>query len=215
VAIVQGGQGGKQACLLTRIRALCQRHLDLPALLYLRTHGPETLCVLLWNMHGGGVNKLEMGVQILELFQGADLVLLIETWHFLGQHLPHVEGFDSLTIARIMQLGKTKVIKHSARVATYFHSHLNPNMLQWKEGSHNSYLWLWVSRGATPNLFVYVVYAAHVGSKHENKFLFQNMAANIAEVQILGGIVLLGRDFNARTAMLPDTIDTSNLCELL
>jgi hypothetical protein len=33
-------------------------------------------------MHWGGVNKLEMGVQILELFQGADLVLLTETWHF-------------------------------------------------------------------------------------------------------------------------------------
>jgi hypothetical protein len=30
-------------------------------------------------MHGGGVNKLETGVQILGLFQGADLVLLIET----------------------------------------------------------------------------------------------------------------------------------------
>jgi hypothetical protein len=30
-------------------------------------------------MHGGGVNKLEMGVQILELFQGVDLFLLIET----------------------------------------------------------------------------------------------------------------------------------------
>jgi hypothetical protein len=30
-------------------------------------------------MHGGGVNKLETGVQILELFQGVDLVLLTET----------------------------------------------------------------------------------------------------------------------------------------
>jgi hypothetical protein len=29
-------------------------------------------------MHEGGVNKLEMGVQILELFQGANLVLLIK-----------------------------------------------------------------------------------------------------------------------------------------
>jgi hypothetical protein len=32
-----------------------------------------------WNMHGGGVNKLKMGVQILEMFQGANLILLIET----------------------------------------------------------------------------------------------------------------------------------------
>jgi hypothetical protein len=46
-------------------------------------------------MYGGGVNKLETKVQILKLFQGADLVLLIETWHFLGQHLPNIEGFDS------------------------------------------------------------------------------------------------------------------------
>jgi len=30
-------------------------------------------------MHGGGVNKLEIGVQILELFQGADLILLTKT----------------------------------------------------------------------------------------------------------------------------------------
>jgi hypothetical protein len=28
----------------------------------------KDLCVILWNMHGGGVNKLETGVQILELF---------------------------------------------------------------------------------------------------------------------------------------------------
>jgi hypothetical protein len=35
-------------------------------------------------MHGDGVNKLEIGVEILELFQGADLVLLIETWHLPG-----------------------------------------------------------------------------------------------------------------------------------
>jgi hypothetical protein len=53
-------------------------------------------------MHGGGVNNLEMTVQILEMFQGADLVLLTETWHFLAQHLAHVERFDSLVIARIM-----------------------------------------------------------------------------------------------------------------
>jgi hypothetical protein len=26
------------------------------------------VCVVLWNMHGGGVNKLEIGVQILKLF---------------------------------------------------------------------------------------------------------------------------------------------------
>ncbi len=30
-------------------------------------------------MHGGGVNKLETGVQILEMFQGVDLVLLTKT----------------------------------------------------------------------------------------------------------------------------------------
>jgi hypothetical protein len=45
-----------------------------------------------------GVNKLETGVQILKMFQGADLVLLTETWHFSNQQLPHVEGFDSLVI---------------------------------------------------------------------------------------------------------------------
>jgi hypothetical protein len=41
------------------------------------------------------------------------------------------------------------------------------------------------------------------------------MVADIIEVQTLGGIVLLGRDFNARTTALPDTLDTSDLCELL
>jgi hypothetical protein len=53
-------------------------------------------------MHRGGVNKLETGVQILDLFQGANLILLTETWHFPGQHLSHVEGFDSLAITRIV-----------------------------------------------------------------------------------------------------------------
>ncbi len=83
------------------------------------------------------------------------------------------------------------------------------------EGSHDSYLWLWVSKGATPDLFVCVVYAALVGSKNKSESLFQNLAIYIDEVQTLGGIVLLGGDFNAHIVALLDTIDTSNLCELL
>jgi hypothetical protein len=66
-----------------------------------------------------------------------------------------------------------------------------------------------------PDLFVCVVYIAPVGSKHENESLFQNLTGDIVEVQTLGGIVLMGRDFNARTAPLSDTIDISDLCELL
>jgi hypothetical protein len=54
------------------------------------------LCVVLWNMHGGGVNKLETGVQLLELFQGADLVLLTETSHFPGQHCHTLKGLTHL-----------------------------------------------------------------------------------------------------------------------
>jgi hypothetical protein len=59
------------------------------------------------------------------------------------------------------------------------------------------------------------VYIALIGSKHESKSLFQNLATDIIEVQTLRGIILLGGDFNARTVALPDTIDTSDLCELL
>jgi hypothetical protein len=70
-------------------------------------------------------------------------------------------------------------------------------------------------QGAAPNLFVCVVYIAFVGSKHENESLFQNLATDIIEVQTLGGIILLGGDFNASTTMLSNTIATSNLCELL
>jgi hypothetical protein len=86
---------------------------------------------------------------------------------------------------------------------------------QWTEGSHDSYLWLWVIRGAALDLFVCVVYIAPIGSKHESKSLFQNLATDIVEVQTLGGIVLLGGDFNARITALPDTIDTNDLCKLL
>jgi endonuclease/exonuclease/phosphatase (EEP) superfamily protein YafD len=60
-----------------------------------------------------------------------------------------------------------------------------------------------------------VVYVALVGFKHKSESLFQNLAGNIAEIQTLGGIVLLGGDFNARTTTLSNTIDTSGLCELL
>jgi len=166
-------------------------------------------------MHEGGVNKLETGVQILEMFQGDDLVLLIETWHFPGQHLPHVERFDSLVITRTMQLGRTKAIKHSEGVVVYFRSCFSPNLSQWKERSHDSYLWLRVSKGVALDLFVYMVYATPIGFKHENESLFQNLAINIVKIQTLGGIVLLGGDFNAHTTTLPNTIDTSDLCELL
>jgi hypothetical protein len=80
--------------------------------------------------------------------------------------LPHVERFDSLAVTHTVQLRKIKAIKHSERVIAYFRNHLSLNLLQWKEGSHDSYLWLWVNMGATFNLFVYVVYVAPVGSKH-------------------------------------------------
>jgi hypothetical protein len=83
-------------------------------------------------MHGGGVNKLKMGMQILEMFQGVNLILLTKTWHFPRQQLPHVEGFDSFLVACIMQLGRTKVIKHSVggggEVFVYFRSHFRPNL---------------------------------------------------------------------------------------
>jgi hypothetical protein len=82
-------------------------------------------------------------------------------------------------------------------------------MSQWKEGSHDFYLWLRVNKGVALDLFVYVVYVAPIGSKHENKSLFQNLAIDIVEVHTLGRIVLLGGDFNACTAALPDTIDNS------
>jgi hypothetical protein len=82
-------------------------------------------------------------------------------------------------------------------------------------GSHDSYLWLRVSKGAALNLFVYIVYIAPIESKHENESLFQNLATDIVEVQTLGCIVLLGGDFNARITTLPNTIDISDLCELL
>ncbi len=88
----------------------------------------ETYAWYYENMHKGGVNKLETRVQILEMFQGANLVLLTETWHFPGQHLPHVEGFDSFAIACTMQLGRTKVIKHSRGVVAYSRSYFSLNL---------------------------------------------------------------------------------------
>jgi hypothetical protein len=86
-----------------------------------------------------------------------------------------------------MQLGKTKAINHNKGVVAYFRSHLSPNLSQWKEGSHNFYLWLWVNTGVSPDLFVCVVCVAPIGSKHESESLFQNLATDIVEVQTLGG----------------------------
>jgi len=69
--------------------------------------------------------------------------------------------------------------------------------------------------GAAFNLFVCVVYVAPIGSKHESESLFQNLVTNIIEVQTLGGIILLGKDFNVHIIALPNTIDTNDLCKLL
>jgi hypothetical protein len=69
--------------------------------------------------------------------------------------------------------------------------------------------------GAAPDLFVCMVYVALTSSKHKSESLFQNLTSNIIEVQILGGIILLGGDFNACIATLRNTINTSDLYELL
>jgi hypothetical protein len=55
------------------------------------------------------------------------------------------------------------------------------------------------------------VCVAPIGSKHENESLFQNLVTNIAKVQTLGGIVLLGRDFNA-LYQIPLTLTTFVNC---
>ncbi len=60
-----------------------------------------------------------------------------------------------------------------------------------------------------------MVYVAPIGSKHESKSLFQNLIVDIVEVQTLQSIILLGGDFNVRIVGLPNTIDTSDLYELL
>jgi hypothetical protein len=112
-------------------------------------------------------------------------------------------------------LGRTKAIKYNRGVVVYFCSHLNPNLSQWKEESHDFYLWLRASKGVAPNLFVCMLYVGLIGSKHESESLLQNLAVDIVEIQTLGGIVLLGGDFNAHTTVLPDTINTNELCELL
>jgi hypothetical protein len=59
------------------------------------------------------------------------------------------------------------------------------------------------------------VYSALIGSKHESESFFQNLAVDITEVQTLRGIVLLRGDYNVHIATLLDTIDTSDLYELL
>ncbi len=58
-----------------------------------------------------------------------------------------------------------------------------------------------------------MVYTALVGSKHKSESLLQNLATDITKVQTMGGIVLLGGDFNAPTAVLLDTVDTNDLCD--
>ncbi len=60
-----------------------------------------------------------------------------------------------------------------------------------------------------------MVYVVLIGSKHKSESLFQNLAGDIVEVQILRGIGLMGGDFNACTASLLDAIDINDLCELL
>jgi hypothetical protein len=72
-----------------------------------------------------------------------------------------------------------------------------------------------VNKGVALDLFVCVVCVNHVGPKHDSEFLFQNLAVDIAKIQTIGGIILLGGDFNARISTLLDIIDTINLCELL
>jgi hypothetical protein len=47
-----------------------------------------------------------------------------------------------------------------------------------------------------------------ISSKHKSESLFQNLVIDIARIQTLGGIVLLGGDSNLRITTLRDTITT-------
>ncbi len=86
------------------------------------------------------------------------------------------------------------MIKHNDGVDAYFHNHLSPNLSQWKEGNHDSYLWLRVNKGVafdlfinvvyvTLHLFICMVYVAPINSKNENESLFQNLVAYMTHPQ--------------------------------
>jgi hypothetical protein len=117
-------------------------------------------------------------------------------------------------VARIVKLGKTKAIKHSGGLLLTS----VPTLTQTCHSGRKEAMILiygYGSIGFALELFVCVVYVAHVNSKHDNESLFQNLVTNIVEVQTLGGILLLGGDLNVRTATLLNTIDINDLCELL
>jgi hypothetical protein len=87
----------------------------------------------------------------------------------------------TLVVARIMQLGKIKVIKYKGGGGLLLTSiATSPQTYHsgWKEGSHNYYLLLRVNRGDALDLFVCVVYVTPVGSKHKNESLFQNLVVD-------------------------------------
>jgi len=68
VAMVLRGQGSGQAHLLACNQTFHRRHSNLSPSSVYGSSDQRDLCVVLWNMHEGGVNKLETKVQILELF---------------------------------------------------------------------------------------------------------------------------------------------------
>jgi hypothetical protein len=113
-----------------------------------------------------------------------------------------------------MQLGKTKAIKHTGGY------YLLPQPPQPKliimEGRKPQFLSMAMGQHGCCPWFVYLRgYTTPVGSKHKSKSLFQNLGVDITKVQTLRGIILLGGDFNARITTILDTIDISDLCELL
>ncbi len=155
-----------------------------------------------------------------EVYHGADLILLTETHQLQQQALPDLDGYTCTSLARPPL--RDTAITNRGGIAAYIKTELATDIKVWKTAPDSSYMWLTLQtrNDAVADLYICVVYVAPTSStiyKQPNALTdpLTRLYADIAEVQNLGGHVLLAGDFNARTGEEIDYVRCEDLADVL
>ena len=123
-----------------------------------------------------------------------------------------IPGFQSYDVARPV----TRLVgRGSGGIAVYIRDTWVSSVAVWRKAVDASRLWLRFRPYNSTPLYLCVAYIPPQSSTYGDIDIFDALSADIADVQNLGGTVLLGGDFNARTGTAPDVVDTSCYASLL
>ena len=176
------------------------------------------LKLILWNVQGLNTSQHIL----LSDFADADLLLLTETWTLLREDATALPGYTCFSSSRAYM--HAQAVRPSGGVACYVRNSLAMHFELWKAPPSGPFIWLrskhrLVQCSGDHHLFIGLVYQPPRSStfqQHSDSVpILEQFQHDVAEIAAYDELVMLARDFNARTHKATDTLSPDIAADLL